>query len=153
MKIKIIAVGKIKENYFNDAILEYKKRLSTMCDLNLIEVKEVNFDDINRNINDEGKNILDKVEANDFLISLEIKGKELESTELAAFIENHYTFDSRVLTFVIGGSNGLSEEVIKRSNMHLSFGRFTYPHQLMRVILLEQIYRSMMIINNKAYHK
>ena len=80
-------------------------------------------------------------------------GKELESTELAAFIENHYTFDSRVLTFVIGGSNGLSEEVIKRSNMHLSFGRFTYPHQLMRVILLEQIYRSMMIINNKAYHK
>ena len=153
MKIKIIAVGKIKENYFNDAILEYKKRLSTMCDLNLIEVKEVNFDDINRNINDEGKNILDKVEANDFLISLEIKGKELESTELASFIENHYTFDSRVLTFVIGGSNGLSEEVIKRSNMHLSFGRFTYPHQLMRVILLEQIYRSMMIINNKAYHK
>ena len=153
MRIKVIAVGKIKENYFNDAILEYKKRLSTMCDLNLIEVKEVNFDDINRNINDEGKNILDKVEANDFLISLEIKGKELESTELANFIENHYTFDSRVLTFVIGGSNGLSEEVIKRSNMHLSFGRFTYPHQLMRVILLEQIYRSMMIINNKAYHK
>ena len=153
MRIKVIAVGKIKENYFNDAILEYKKRLSTMCDLNLIEVKEVNFDDINRNINDEGKNILDKVEANDFLISLEIKGKELESTELASFIENHYTFDSRVLTFVIGGSNGLSEEVIKRSNMHLSFGRFTYPHQLMRVILLEQIYRSMMIINNKAYHK
>ena len=153
MKIKIIAVGKIKENYFNDAILEYKKRLSTMCDLNLIEVKEVNFDDINRNINDEGKNILDKVDNNDYLITLEIKGKELESTELAAFIENHYTFDSRVLTFVIGGSNGLSEEVIKRSNMHLSFGRFTYPHQLMRVILLEQIYRSMMIINNKAYHK
>lgn len=153
MRIKVIAVGKIKENYFNDAILEYKKRLSTMCDLNLIEVKEVNFDDINRNINDEGKNILDRVEANDFLISLEIKGKELESTELASFIENHYTFDSRVLTFVIGGSNGLSEEVIKRSNMHLSFGRFTYPHQLMRVILLEQIYRSMMIINNKAYHK
>lgn len=153
MRIKVIAVGKIKENYFNDAISEYKKRLSTMCDLNLIEVKEVNFDDINRNINNEGKNILDKVEANDFLISLEIKGKELESTELASFIENHYTFDSRVLTFVIGGSNGLSEEVIKRSNMHLSFGRFTYPHQLMRVILLEQIYRSMMIINNKAYHK
>ena len=153
MKIKVITVGKIKENYFTDAILEYTKRLSTMCDLNLIEVKEVNFDDINRNINDEGKNILDKVDNNDYLITLEIKGKELESTELAAFIENHYTFDSRVLTFVIGGSNGLSEEVIKRSNMHLSFGRFTYPHQLMRVILLEQIYRSMMIINNKAYHK
>ncbi len=153
MRIKIIAVGKIKETYFTDAIKEYQKRLNGMCDLQLIEVKEVNFDDINRNINDEGKNILDKVEANDYLISLEIKGKELESNELATFIENHYTFDSRTLTFVIGGSNGLSNDVIKRSNMHLSFGRFTYPHQLMRVILIEQIYRSMMIINNKSYHK
>lgn len=153
MKIKLIVVGKIKEKYWVDAINEYSKRLSAFCDLNIIEVKEVNTDDISKNINDEGNNILTCIKDEDFVITLEILGKEYSSEELALFIKNHYTYDNKVLTFIIGGSNGLSNEVIRRSNKHLSFGKATYPHQLMRVILLEQIYRSMMINNNRSYHK
>ena len=87
------------------------------------------------------------------MITLEILGKMIDSVELAEFIANHYTFSSSTLTFIIGGSDGLDESVIKRSNMHLSFSKFTFPHQLMRVILLEQLYRSLTIINNKTYHK
>ncbi len=153
MKIKIICVGKIKEDFFNDAIKEYKKRISAFSEIEIVEVKEVNTNDITKNIYEEGKNILEQVKKDDFLITLEIKGKELSSEELASFISNHYTYDNRILSFVIGGSNGLSDEVINKSNMHLSFSKFTYPHQLMRVILLEQIYRSFTIINNKTYHK
>lgn len=153
MKIKLIVVGKIKEKYFVDAINEYSKRLSAFCDLNLIEVKEINTDDIVKNIEEEGKNILSCIKEEDYVITMEILGKEYSSEELAEFIKNHYTYENKVLTFIIGGSNGLSKEVIKRSNKHLSFGKITYPHQLMRVILLEQIYRSMMINNNRSYHK
>ena len=153
MKIKLIVVGKIKEKYFVDAINEYNKRLSAFCDLNLIEVKEVNTDDIVKNIEEEGKNILSCIKEEDYVITMEILGKEYSSEELAEFIKNHYTYENKVLTFIIGGSNGLSKEIIKRSNKHLSFGKITYPHQLMRVILLEQIYRSMMINNNRSYHK
>lgn len=153
MKIKLIVVGKIKEKYWCDAINEYSKRLSTMCEMNICEVKEVNTDDVGKNILEEGKNILECLKIDDYLITLEILGRNMDSVELSNFINNHYTYDNRILTFVIGGSNGISKEVINRSNMHLSFGKFTYPHQLMRVILLEQIYRSMMIMNNKSYHK
>mgnify|MGYP006329044641 FL=1 len=153
MKIKMIVVGKIKEKYWTDAINEYKKRISAFCDLNLIEVKEVNTDDIGKNINDEGSFILNNIKEDDFIITLEILGKEYSSEELAGFIKKHYTYDNRVLTFIIGGSNGLSNEVISKSNLHLSFGKSTYPHQLMRVILLEQLYRAMMINNNRSYHK
>lgn len=153
MKIKVIAVGKIKEKYFIDAIFEYEKRLKSLCDLKLIEVKEVNTLDINKNKLEEAKNILAKVDDNDYVITLEVQGDTLNSLELADFIKKHYTFSPKTLTFIIGGSDGLDESVIKASNMHLSFSDFTFPHQLMRVILLEQIYRSMMIINNKPYHK
>ena len=153
MKIKVIAVGKIKEKYFTDAILEYEKRLNALCDLNLIEVKEVNTNDINKNKLEEAKNILAKVDDNDYVITLEVKGNTLDSLKLADFIKNHYTFSPKTLTFIIGGSDGLDDSVISVSKLHLSFSDFTFPHQLMRVILLEQIYRSMMIINNKPYHK
>ncbi len=153
MKIKLIVVGKIKEKYWTDAISEYSKRLNAFCELNLVEVKEVNTDDINKNIEEEAKNIISCIKDEDYVITLEILGKEYSSEELAFFIKNHYTYDNKVLTFIIGGSNGLSNEVIKRSNKHLSFGKATYPHQLMRVILLEQIYRAMMINNNRQYHK
>ena len=153
MKIKVIAVGKIKEKYFTDAILEYEKRLNALCDLNLIEVKEVNTNDINKNKLEEAKNILAKVDDNDYVITLEVKGVALDSLKLADFIKNYYTFSPKTLTFVIGGSDGLDDSVISVSKLHLSFSDFTFPHQLMRVILLEQIYRSMMIINNKPYHK
>ena len=149
----MIVVGKIKEKYWTDAINEYKKRISAFCDLNLIEVKEVNTDDIGKNINDEGSFILNNIKEDDFIITLEILGKEYSSEEFAGFIKKHYTYDNRVLTFIIGGSNGLSNEVISKSNLHLSFGKTTYPHQLMRVILLEQLYRAMMINNNRSYHK
>ncbi len=153
MKIKLIVVGKIKEKYFVDAINEYSKRLTAFCDLNLIEVKEVNTDDVVKNIEEEGKNILSCIKEEDYVITMEILGKEYSSEELAEFIKKHYTYENKVLTFIIGGSNGLSKEIIKKSNKHLSFGKITYPHQLMRVILLEQIYRSMMINNNRSYHK
>ena len=153
MKIKIIAVGKIKEEYFKGGIAEYQKRLKSMADVSLIEVKEVNTNDICKNKQEEGKNILEKVDENDFVICLEIGGQEMDSIGLASFIQKHYTFSCKTLCFVSGGSDGLDEGVINKASMHLSFGKFTYPHQLMRLILLEQIYRSMMIINNKAYHK
>lgn len=153
MKIKIIAVGKVKEKYFTDGIEEYLKRLKTLCDLSLIEVKEVNTNDINKNKLEEGKNILAKIDENDYLITLEVKAKMLDSISLADFVKNHYTFSSKVLTFIIGGSDGLDEAVMSRAHMHLSFSEFTFPHQLMRLILCEQIYRAMMIINNKPYHK
>ena len=153
MKIKIIAVGKIKEKYFTVGIEEYLKRLKPLCDLSLMEVKEVNTNDISKNKAEEAKNILAKIDENDYLITLEVKGKMIDSITLASFIKDHYTFSSKVLTFIIGGSDGLDDAVINKSQMHLSFSEFTFPHQLMRLILCEQIYRAMMIINNKPYHK
>lgn len=153
MKIKLIVVGKIKEQFYKDAIKEYEKRILPMANINIVEVKEVNTDDIIKNKKEEANNILEKVDNNDYVITLEILGKMMDSVELAKFIANHYTFSSSTLTFIIGGSDGLDESVVKRSNMHLSFSKFTFPHQLMRVILLEQLYRSLTIINNKTYHK
>ena len=153
MKIKLIVVGKIKEQFYKDAIKEYEKRILPMANINIVEVKEVNTDDIIKNKKEEANNILEKVDNNDYVITLEILGKMMDSVELAEFIANHYTFSSSTLTFIIGGSDGLDESVVKRSNMHLSFSKFTFPHQLMRVILLEQLYRSLTIINNKTYHK
>lgn len=153
MKIKLISVGKIKEDYLNGAIKEYLKRLNAFCELECIECKEINTSDINKNIVLEGENILNNIKNDDYVITLEIEGSELDSVSFANFILNHYTYDNRTIVFVIGGSNGLSEDVKKRSNKHLSFSKFTFPHQLMRVIFLEQLYRAFTIINNKTYHK
>ena len=102
MKIKLIVVGKIKEKYWTDAISEYSKRLNAFCELNLVEVKEVNTDDINKNIEEEAKNIISCIKDEDYVITLEILGKEYSSEELAFFIKNHYTYDNKVLTFIIG---------------------------------------------------
>ena len=107
----------------------------------------------NKNILEEGKNLLGKIAEDEYVITLEIKGKRIDSVELAKLIEEKQTYGFSKITFVIGGSNGLSEEVIRRSNYHLSFSEFTFPHQLMRLILAEQIYRALTIINNKEYHK
>ena len=153
MDIKLVCVGKIKEDYIVNGILEYTKRIKPFCNLSIIEVKEFNNYLDKRNMDEEGKLILDNISNNDFVITLEIQGKELDSIELANFISNHYTYNSSVITFVIGGSNGLSDEVKKRSNYKLSFSKLTFPHQLMRLIFLEQLYRSMTIINNMKYHK
>ncbi len=151
--IKILCVGKIKEKFFTEGICEYQKRIDAYTKFSIVEVKEVNTTDINKNITEEGKNLLSKISEDEFVITLEIKGKMIDSVELAGLIEEKMTYGFSKITFVIGGSNGLSSDVIKRSNYHLSFSKFTFPHQLMRLVLIEQIYRALTIINNKEYHK
>lgn len=153
MDIKLIVVGKIKENYLNDAIKEYQKRIKTMANLNIIEVKEFTFNDEQKNLKEEAKLILNNISESDFVITLEIEGKELDSVSLSEYINKHYLYNNKTLTFVIGSSDGMDETVKNRSDYKLSFSKMTFPHQLMRVIFLEQIYRAFTIINNKKYHK
>ena len=151
--IKILCVGKIKEKFFTEGICEYQKRIEGYSKFSIVEVKEVNTSDIFKNIFEEGKNLLSKISEDEFVVTLEIHGKMIDSVDLAKLIEEKFTYGYSKITFVIGGSNGLSIDVIKRSNYHLSFSKFTFPHQLMRLILTEQIYRALTIINNKEYHK
>lgn len=153
MDINLIVIGKIKEKYLNEAIAEYTKRLKAFCNLRIIEIKEINSDDSSKNLHQEAIDVLSYVNNDDYVITLEIEGKMLTSPELASLIENHYTYSSKKLCFIIGSSCGLSEDVKKRSNYKLSFSKMTFPHQLMRVIFLEQLYRSFTIINNHKYHK
>jgi len=159
MKITIISVGKIKEKFFDDAIKEYSKRLSKYCKLNIVEVKdEKTKENASQTEEDivketEGKRILDKISDSSKIIALAIEGKELDSVELAKQIEEFRISGTSDITFVIGGSLGLHKTVLDRADMKLSFSKMTFPHQLMRVILLEQIYRSFRIINNEPYHK
>lgn len=151
--VTLICLGKIKEKYLVEAINEYTKRIKTLGNLNIIELKEINTDDSNKNLVEEGKNILKNINDNDYVITLEILGKELDSVSFSKLIENHYTYDTRKMVFVIGSSCGLSDEVKNRSNYKLSFSKMTFPHQLMRVIFLEQCYRAFAIMNNIKYHK
>lgn len=147
--IKIICVGKIKEKYFIDAIKEYQKRLSKYTKLEIIELPDYNYD-IKKTLDTEGKNILSKIKEKDFVVTMEINGNNLSSEEFSSFIDKNLSSN---ITFIIGGSNGLSSDVLKRSDYRLSFSSLTFPHQLFRIILLEQIYRSFKIINNESYHK
>ena len=153
MKITILTVGKIKEKYLRDAIAEYSKRLSRYAKLEIIEVADEKTPDnasetVETNIkNKEAERLLKYIRDDAYLITLEIKGKQLTSEELAQKIDTSH------IIFVIGGSLGLGEEVLKRSNYALSFSKMTFPHQLMRVILLEQIYRSYRINCGEPYHK
>lgn len=156
MKINIVAVGKIKEAFYREAIAEYAKRLTRFCTFNVIEVAETllsgkNDKDIQRVVQSEGQAILAKVKGH--VIILDLKGKLLSSTDFAEYIENKKTCGVSEISFVIGGSYGLSEEVKSKADYSVSFGKFTYPHQLMRVILSEQIYRAFMINENSEYHK
>ncbi|MBO4666795.1 MAG: 23S rRNA (pseudouridine(1915)-N(3))-methyltransferase RlmH [Bacilli bacterium] len=153
MNIKLVVVGKIKEKYLEDAVLEYQKRIKPMASLQIIEVKECNSYDIDRNLKEESKLILDNINDNDFVITLEIEGKELSSVEFSEYISKHYLYNNKTLTFISGSSDGLDESIKKRSDYKLSFSKMTFPHQLMRVIFLEQLYRALTIINNKKYHK
>lgn len=150
---KIVCVGKIKEQYLADAINEYVKRIKGFQKINIIEVKEINTKDVKFNLKEEGKNILANINQDEYVITLEILGKILDSVEIAKKIEQVQTYGKSVITFVIGGSNGLDEEVKKRSDFAWSFSKLTFPHQLMRVMLVEQIYRLLTINNNKEYHK
>lgn len=153
MDIKLIVVGKIKEKYLDDAINEYVKRIKPFVNLNIIEIKELNYMESKRNLLEEGKNILKNIGSNDYVVTLEIDGKMFTSVEFSNFISNHYTYNNKVMTFIIGSSDGMSDEVKERSNYKLSFSKMTFPHQLMRVIFLEQLYRAFAIINNTKYHK
>lgn len=156
MRINIVAVGKIKEKYFTDAIAEYKKRLSRFTEFNVIEVEEYKNnkttpEQINITINTEGERLLDK--AKGYIIALDKGGKLMSSEEIAEDIKDITTYKSSEITFLIGGSHGLSKQVLQRADEKISFGKVTYPHQLMRVILSEQIYRAFTIINGVPYHK
>ena len=149
--IKILCVGKIKEKYLVDGINEYLKRLSKYTKVSIIELPDFDYD-INKTLKKEEENILKNIDEKDFVVTLEIEGKQLDSVtfskEMDTFISNN-----KNIVFVIGGSYGLSDVIKKRSNYKLSFSKFTFPHQLFRLILLEQIYRSYKIINNETYHK
>ena len=159
MKITVITVGKIKENYLKDAIDEYSKRLNKYCRLEMIEVADEKTPDqasgvVEDNIRaKEGERILKYVKEDAYVITLEIQGNMLTSEELAAKVEKLGVQGTSHIIFIIGGSIGLGTEVLKRSDYALSFSKMTFPHQLMRVILLEQIYRSYRIIQGEPYHK
>ena len=159
MKITVITVGKIKEKYLKDAIAEYSKRLSKYCKLEIIEVAdEKTPDNASEVVEDairakEAERILKYVKDDAYVVTLEINGKQLASEELAEKIDKLGVQGTSHITFIIGGSIGLGTEVLQKSNYALSFSKMTFPHQLMRVILLEQIYRSYRIINGEPYHK
>ena len=158
MRTEIICVGKIKEKFFKDAISEYSKRLSKYVNLNIIEVSDEktpeSLSDSEKRIvkYKEGERILNAVKTN-FVIALDLSGKKLSSENFAEFLRKSMVSGINGVSFVIGGSLGLSESVIKRADLRLSFSDMTFPHQLMRVILLEQNYRAHRIINNEPYHK
>ena len=159
MKITVIAVGKIKERYFTGAIEEYAKRLSRFCRLEIIEVADEKTPDGSSEAQElqirekEGNRILQKLPGNSYVVALAIEGKMLDSVELSQQMEQWNVNGVSHLTFIIGGSLGLSSQVLKRADRKLSFSKMTFPHQLMRVILLEQIYRSYMIRSGAPYHK
>ena len=159
MKVTILTVGKIKEKYLKDAIDEYSKRLSKYCKLEVIEVPdEKTPDNASEVVEDmirtkEAERLLKHIKDDAFVITLEINGRQLSSEELADKIEKLGVQGTSHIIFIIGGSIGLGKEVLNRSNFALSFSKMTFPHQLMRVFLLEQIYRSYRIINGEPYHK
>lgn len=157
--ITIISVGKIKEKYLKDAIAEYSKRLSKYCKLNIIEIAD---EPIPNNINDkvsenlksiEGNKILNSLNTNSYVISLDLAGKQYSSEDFSSKIEDiALNFNSNI-TFIIGGSLGLHENVLKKSNELICFSKMTFPHQLIRVFLLEQLFRAFKIQNNETYHR
>lgn len=147
--IKLICVGKIKEDYLKDAIKEYEKRISKYSKLEIIELEDESSGDI---LSKEKDKISRYIQDKDFVITLEINGKEIDSLEFAKKIDNIFITNSNI-TFIIGGSYGLHNDIKKRSNFALSFSKLTFPHQLFRVMLLEQIYRCFKINNNETYHK
>lgn len=159
MKITVVAVGKIKEKYYEMAVAEYAKRLSRYCKLEIVEVADektpVSAAEATEELikEREAQRVLRCVKENSYLIALEISGRNLSSESFAKRMEELATSGISHLTFVIGGSIGLHGSILDKADLKLSFSEMTYPHQLMRVILLEQIYRGFKIINHEPYHK
>ena len=144
--IKILCVGKIKEKYLNDFINDYKTRITKYSKIEIIELKD-------SDINKESEEILKNINEKDFNIIMDINGKMIDSIELSNLIDKTFTSGYNTITFIIGASNGVTEEVKNKCNYRLSFSKITFPHGVFRGILLEQIYRSFKILNNESYHK
>lgn len=159
MNINIVCIGKLKEKYWTDAIAEYSKRLGRYCRLDIIELKEERLPENaspadEENVkNAEGRSILKALSADSYVIALDVAGKQLSSEQLAKKLDGLAVDGQSTIDLIIGGSLGLSEEVRSRADFRLSFSPMTFPHQMMRVILLEQIYRSFKIIRREPYHK
>ncbi len=157
--IKIVAVGKIKEAWIKDGLNEYLKRLKAYDKVEIVEVNDISAPETNSNKEnelvkeEEGKRLLKQIKDDEYLILLDLSGKEYDSLEIAKFIQNLYDTSHNKITFIIGGSLGVSEEVKSRANHILKLAAITFPHQLCRLILLEQIYRSFRINHNQPYHK
>ena len=150
--IKIIKVGSIKEKYLKEAIDEYTKRIRKYTNMEIIEVKDEGLVEENKAISMEGFKIQKYLNQKDYIITMEIDGKEMTSIEFSEKI-NQILIENSNIVFIIGGSYGLSQEIKNQAKLHLSFSKMTFPHQLFRVMLLEQIYRSYKIMNNESYHK
>jgi len=159
MNIRIISVGKIKEKYIKDGINEYKKRLSRYCFVEIIEVPDekapetLSLKEEGAVKDKEGEGILKHIKDSDYVVALDLRGKMLTSPELSSFISEKMISGTSTIDFIIGGSLGLSKRALKRADFSLCFSRMTFPHQLMRMILLEQIYRSFKIMRGEPYHK
>lgn len=150
LNINIVCVGKLKEQFWKDAEKEYSKRLTKFCNLKIIEIDDVNQGEMLKDLEIEGKAILNQIKGKTYLLA--IKGKECSSEDFAEELENLKLNNSQI-SFVIGGSNGVSNDVVKKIPNKISFGKVTYPHNLARIILLEQIYRAFMINSGSKYHK
>ena len=158
LNINIICVGKIKENYLKDAISEYSKRLSKFCNLNITELSDeklpnkLNNSIINEIKNKECNKIIQAIKKDSYIICLDLKGKELSSEEFSAKLDNIALNFNSSITFVIGGTLGLNQEILSLANEKICFSKMTFPHQLIRVFLLEQLFRAFKISNNETYH-
>ena len=151
MEVNLVCVGALKEKYFVDAVNEYSKRISGFCKINVIQTKDFAFDDIEKTKKQEAT-LLEKYKKG-YCVAMEIGGQKFSSEGFAKFLKTTFDTKNACITFFIGGSNGLEKEFSDSCDQKISFSDLTFPHQLMRVILLEQIYRAFTIINNRSYHK
>lgn len=154
IKIRLLVVGSIKEKFLKDAISEYQKRLSRFAKLEIIEVEETKIQNKSEELvkKEEGDRLLKRINRDDYVILLDLKGNFLSSEELASELNSLIAKGISPITFVIGGTLGLSDEIRKRANLKISISKMTFTHQMCRVIVLEQIYRAFKIINNEEYH-
>lgn len=150
--IKIIAVGKVKEKFYREAILEYQKRLSKYTKVEIIEVPDIDAETKEIELRKEKEFILKNIKEREYLVTLEIEGKEMDSLTFSSLLEKNFSLYPTI-TFIIGGSVGIHSSIKEMAHFKLSFSKMTFPHQLFRVLLLEQIYRAYKIQNHESYHK